>query len=244
LTDSGAASYLGVNRTYMKNTSWLLIFVSSMSFGQMVGSDSQLNMTSMTNGEMFRTFDHRFKGIEGFPTIFETHLPGVIYIKNGQTLFYQKVNYDIIANEVVVTKDGKEMAVKNYLVTKFSLILDEDSINYKKVVLPTGTRFVEELVRGDVKLYKAIVKKVEGPTNSGAYSLGSRNSRVIEEIDYYWQHGDKPINVIMNKTKLLNELQEATGQDYKQFMKENKLTIKQDNHLKKLFNHVNRKTKT
>jgi hypothetical protein len=227
----------------MKNVLWFLIFASSAAFGQLQGADGVANVSSLGSGDMFRTFDNRFKGLEGFPTVFATPFPGVIYLKNGETMLYQKVNYDVLANEVIVVRNNIEMVVKNHLVTKFSLIYDEDSINFVKVVLPTGTRFVEQLVKGDFRVYKVSVKTVEAPTNSGAYSSGSLTSKITEEIVYYWSYGDRPLDEITSKKKLLNGLEAATGKDFTDFIKENKLSFKQDNHLKKLFNHVNRQIK-
>jgi hypothetical protein len=227
----------------MKNILFFLVVVSSAAFGQIQGADGVANVSNLSSGDMFRTFDNRYKGLEGFPTVFETPLPGVIYLKNGETMLYQKVNYDVLSNEVLVVRNSIEMVVKNHLVTKFSLIYDEDSINFIKVVLPTGTRFVEQLIKGELNLYKVSVKAVQAPTNSGAYSSGSLTSKITEEIVYYWSYGDRPLEEITSKKKLLNDLEAATGKDFADFTKENKISLKQDNHLKKLFNHANRQIK-
>lgn len=228
----------------MKNLFCVLIFVSSVSFGQVSGSDAQTNVSDMSGGgSMFRSFDNRNREVEGSPTVFEGHFPAVIYLLNGKTLVYPRVNYDVLANEIVVVKDGAEMALKASLVSNFLLVVDEDSVNFKRISLPSGARFAEELVQGDVRLYKVVVKTVQAPTNTGPYSSGSHNSKIVEKIEYYWQHTNKPVVLIENKKKLLSELQQTTGKDFSDFMKESKLSLKQSDDLKQLFYHVNKQLK-
>jgi hypothetical protein len=225
----------------------LLIFlmIPTLLFGQPQGSDGGSNIQDLAGGGMFRTFNNRFKEVEGHPTLFEKYVPGKIYLKDGRNLVQALVNYDVMTDEVLVMRDKFEMVIQKHLVTKFVLLAGADSLFFVKVVTPEATRFVEILIDGPVQLYKANIKTLEGATHTGPYSSGDLNDKFEDSVQYYWQKkgGTGPLIQIKSKKMLLSGLQEAMGQDYSDFAKENKLSMKQENDLMKLVNHINRSQK-
>jgi hypothetical protein len=224
----------------------LLIFTvcSALSFAQDTGSDAFFNLESLSSANaMFRSFDNRFKGVEGYPTLFEQYLPGKIYMRSGQVVTLAEVNFDLMTDELLVKHKGREMVVNKMLVKKFTMLQGSDSLRFVRIPIRPLGKFSEELIKGPFNLYKLTTKYLQEPQNKGEpYSVGKTNSEILPEVSYYWQKQDGELMEIKNKKTFLNELQQASKVDYSNLLKKNKIDIKEDASLILLFIQINSAT--
>jgi len=215
----------------------LLLLCTTYFTTQAQDADAQSNLQNLASGNsMFRSFDNRYKGIVGSPTLLEQYVPGRINFLSGQVVDYPKMNYDIVMGELLVIRNGAEMVVNKGSVVSFTL----DSIEFRKQRLLTGEEFVQVLVSGKSQLLMKTEKVVKAPTNTGAYSPGQTYSELDVEKKYFWQAPDGSVFEIKNKKTLLSDVKNSTGFDLEPFVKGHKLTVKDPLHLEQIFNHLNR----
>ncbi|HEY9048633.1 MAG TPA: hypothetical protein VIN08_22155 [Ohtaekwangia sp.] len=220
----------------------LLVLLPLLASAQIGGSDGLSNLESISSGSsMFRSFDNRFKGIEGYPTIFENYVPGKIILTRGKAVVHPLVNYDIYSNELLVKRNDQEVIVTRNMVKSFVLLQEADSLFFVKVRLPQGEVFCEELVAGKIKLYKFNVKTVRQASNTGAYSAGKTYSQFEEAVKYYWQAEGKDIAEIKNKKSLIGDLKTIYGIDPATFIKDNDINLKDAADVRKLFEYIDSK---
>ena len=215
----------------------LLLFGITHFTAQSQDADAQSNLQNLASGSsMFRSFDNRYKGIVGSPTLLELYVPGRINFLSGQVVDYPKMNYDIVMGDLLVIRNGAEMVVNKESVISFTL----DSIEFRKQRLLVGVEFVQVLVSGKSHLLMKTEKVVKAPTNTGAYSPGNTDGELDVEKKYFWQAPDGSVFEIKNKKTMLSEVKNSTGVDLKPFVKGHKLTVKNPLHLEQIFNHLNR----
>jgi hypothetical protein len=224
----------------MRYSFLLLLFFPFLSFSQIGGSDGFSNLQSLASGsEMFRSFDDRFKGVEGYPTLFEQYVPGKITLSRGREVIHPLVNYDIFSDELVVRRNNQDVVVSRSMVKSFVLLNVEDSLYFVKVRFKDGEKFCEELLKGRLKLYKLNSKSIKQANHTGAYSSGKLYSQFEESVTYYWQSGENDPVEIKNKKTLVDELKAAHGVDVSGFVKDNHINFKDSADLLKMFTHVN-----
>src|SRR5688572_1011672 len=162
----------------------LLLFSINDFTAQAQDADAQSNLQNLASGNsMFRSFDNRYKGVVGSPTLLEQYVPGRINLVSGKVVDHPKMNYDLVSDELLVIRNSAEMVVSKEAVVSFTL----DSIEFKKVRLLSGETFAQILVSGNCQLLLKSEKEIKAPTNTGAYSPGNSYSE-LEAVDkYFWQ---------------------------------------------------------
>src|SRR5690349_21223245 len=65
------------------------------------GMDGAANFSG-AEGHMFRSFDNRYEGIRGYPTLFEDFIEGSIELKNGASGKNLDINLDIVTGELLL----------------------------------------------------------------------------------------------------------------------------------------------
>lgn len=197
---------------------------------------AQSNLQSLASGNsMFRSFDNRYKGVLGFPTLLEQYAPGRINFVSGKIVDFPQVNYDIVSDELLVMRNSSEMVLNKHTVLSFIL----DSVEFKKVKLLSGETFAQILVSGKSQLFWKPEKVVKAPTNTGAYSPGNNHSELEAVNKYFWQAPDGSVFEIKNKKNLVSDIKNSSGVDLESFVKVNKLNIKNPAHLNVIFSHLN-----
>jgi len=217
---------------------FILLLLSSINSFAIRAQDAaaQSNLQNLASGNsMFQSYDNRYTGVVGFPTLLEQYAPGRINFVSGKVIDYPQVNYDIVSGELLVMRNRAEMVIDKQTVVSFIL----DSIEFKKVRLLSGETFAQILISGKNQLFRKPEKVVKGPTNTGAYSSGNKFSE-LEAVDrYFWQALDGSVFEIKNKKTLLSDVKNSSGVDLQPFVKDNKLNIKNPSHLGLIIEHLN-----
>lgn len=189
---------------------------------------------------MFRSFDNRFKGMDGSPLLFAKYLPGIITMTGGKTVKHDQVNFDAYANELLVMRNGVETVVAKSMITGFLLMHNFDSLNFVIVRDGEGKVFMREVVIAEIGLFEKSYKSVKQPNNTGAYSSGNTYGEFIDEKDYYWKAMDNDVaHLIKNKKMFLADFSEIE-KELSAYLKENKVSFKKEEDLIALIAYTNR----
>lgn len=223
---------------------FLVLFSTSSTYAQLQGADSQANINSLSGGEgMFRSFDNRFKGVEGSPLLFEKYLSGKILLASGSSVGQKKINYDAYTQELIIEKESKEFLIDSRLVKEFHLYKDGDTLFFEKFTNEKGkVVFYQNLGNGKINLYKLYSKTVQQPTNSGAYSSGKTYSQFEPSNTFYFQTSSGASQVIKNKKSVV-ALFPSQKENIETFIKDNTINFKEEADLIKLFSYINSKEK-
>jgi phosphorylcholine metabolism protein LicD len=196
-------------------------------------------MNAIQGGSLFRPFDNRFKGVEGYPTLVKAYLPGQITMTTGRKVNYDSVNLDIYNNDVLVKWNNIESVFDRGLVKEFSMDAEAATMIFIKLKNVEGKdSFYQLLAGGKVKLLKRSYKIIAGPTDSGPYSNGRTYSIFEEKSKIYVQKGNDEMFELKNKKSLFIQFPEKEDEISK-FVKENQLNLKLENDAIRLVEFVN-----
>jgi hypothetical protein len=203
----------------------------------------QVNVNSLGSGaRMFQSFDNRFKGVQGFPTLFEEYVRGTIVFSEGQVIRHDKMNYDAYNSDLLVIKDGKEMVVAARMVKHFILMMpdEEDSLIFTRLITDDNKLGFYEVLANhkNATLYKKHFKILQGPTYTGAYSTGQNHSELVDAKKFMMWCSGKQLAELKTKKQLFEYLPEYKSQ-LQEFVKAEKIDFKNEADLIKLFGKVN-----
>ena len=166
---------------------------------------------TLTEGNPYYTSTGFVKGNVGYNGVLYNNIP---------------VLYDVLKEEVVIQNPAGQNKIRLHTeeVTSFDLAdhhfvkLNADSLN--RSVIRTG--FYEVLYDNNISLYKKKTKKILEST-----SISEGLKRTVDEQDGYYIRKSNSYYAVNSKRSLLNCLNDKK-KDIQQFMKKNKLKIRQD----------------
>lgn len=220
----------------MRGIFFLVFFISLITRAQSpVGNDAQIDLALMDHGTgMFRSFDNRYKGLEGFPTLFKHYQSGKIKMSTGKVFMVDSVNLDIVSNELLVKRNNIETIVNKKMVDEFEI----GNSKYVRLEDQIGEiSFYVFLLNGKYKLLRRDIKNLVEPSNNGAYSNGSLSARFDESRRYYILF-DGGLIEVRSKKQVAMLLPEHTKK-VDQYMRESNFTIKKEENLLNLIRYIN-----
>lgn len=206
---------------------------------QIEGQDAQGNVIDLAGGSMFRSFDNRFKGIEGYPTLFKFYSPGQITMTTGKKVSYDSVNIDIYSSDLLVKRDKSESVFNRKLVKEFTMETEESTMTFVKIKNNEGDDVYYQFLAGvKLKLFKHSYKIIAGPTHSGAYSSGRTNSIFVENSKVYIQQNDGAMIELKNKKTLFSQFPDKEA-EISQFIKDRDISLKNEDEAVRLIEYIN-----
>lgn len=222
---------------------YVIFFLASYSFvsGQTLqGIEAQTNV-QMLGGAGFtaRTFDDRYEGVKGYPTLLEKYSPARIRSVEGKIVFSNSCNLDVYTNDLIVLRNKQELVLSKSVISSFVIFDGQDSLYFvKQEVNDQGIKYYQRLVKGEVELLKLHTKTFVKADYQGAYSSGRTQDEFRNGKKYFLKLSEEKVEEI--KTK--KDIQKALPQ-YQQwldaFIKENKLDMKEEQHLISLIENLN-----
>lgn len=204
------------------------------------GSDAQTDLVLIQNGMgMFRSFDNRYKGIDGFPTLFQSYQKGKIKMSAGQIIEIDSINLDIVGNELLVKRNNVETVVNKSMVEEFEVWIQTSWVKFiKKRDMSGRITFFAVLLEGKYNLVRLDNKSLIEPTSTGAYSNGALAPRFDESKKYYLIFNGNLIE-IRNRKQFLSLFSDHS-EVIDNFIKSEDLTIKSENDLIALVSYINK----
>jgi hypothetical protein len=219
----------------------ILFCISTLSLAQgLDGLEGQTNLQMLGGSSLSaRTFDNRYDGVDGYPTLVKDFVKGRIKMNKDQVMKADNMNYDVFNDEIFVFKSGRELVVARNMVSAFEMDVNGITLFFSKQKNSEGeVGYYQVLTQGKVSLfikYKKIFRKAD---YQGAYSVNRTKDEFTDEQKFYWSKGDENVTVLKNKKSLLSELGENADKA-ETFIKENKLKMDSQDDLVRLFNYLN-----
>jgi hypothetical protein len=190
------------------------------------GMDAAANFSG-AEGHMFRSFDNRYEGVRGFPTLLKDFADGSVELKNGATAKNVDLNLDIATGELLIKsqKTNKILVVQSKQVKSF--VLTDESGRRMDFVNLDNLGFCEKIYEGQVRLYLKHTKYVEKANYSGAYnSNGRRYDEFVAEDKYYLFNGTSSPDEVKLTRKTIEKAFPEKSDEIRNYFKERKPDMK------------------
>ncbi|GAB7086622.1 hypothetical protein [Marinifilum fragile] len=165
---------------------------------------------------------------------------GIIYSKLVTHSTLAPLRYFVYNKEFHLINNLKDTVVLNKFAQIDSIVVSDKKFIYTSYNLAgkTKTDYFQELAFGKLKLlkhYKCVFVKGNERLATG-YHTNKPSSYKIDSQLYYQEAGKPAVQLPSKKNEILSLLDKP---ELAKFIKENKLKLKKEQHLKKLFNYYN-----
>lgn len=221
----------------------LLLFTCIASTAQQLeGVEGQTNLQMLGGSSMTaRTFDARYQGVDGYPTLFEKFVTGVIETSDGKKIKCPQINYDVYADEVIVVQNKQELIISKELVKSFVLKNGITENSFVKQSTAAGkSEYYQLLTTGSFQLLKKNLKTFLKADYQGAYSPDRRQDEFKDNADYYFLTTEGKLMELKNKKSLLKAIP-GESERIEKFIKVNQVDVSTELGLIRLFEHLNAK---
>ncbi len=196
------------------------------------GFDAAQNLANAP-GSMFRSFDNRYQGVKGEPTIFAQFVEGTVNLTNGTVEKNQKLNFDSYTGELLVDhkKLKRIMIVSPNMVNSFTLIepVNERELSFVKLKEDGKSVFYERLFEGKTSLYKKYGKKIDKAVIGGAYNTTGRNYDEFTDANkYFIKKGEGELVAVRPQKKDLEVFFSDRASQFKEYLRSKKPDLKND----------------
>lgn len=219
----------------------LFVCFTTLSIGQgLDGLEGQTNLQMLGgSGLSARTFDNRYDGVDGSPTLTLNFVKGRIIMNKDKVMKVDAMNYDVYNDEIFVYKSGKELVVAQNMVNSFEMDVNGTTLVFNKHKNIEGeVGYYQVLLEGKFSLFIKHKKVFRKADYQGAYSANRTKDEFTDEQKFYWSKGNSNLAILKNKKSILSELGDQSN-TVESFIKENKLKMDSQNDLIKLFDHLN-----
>jgi len=205
-------------------------------------AESQQNLNALGGGSgMFRSFDNRYKGIQGGLMLQENFVSGKIQMSKGQLVKHERINYDAYNDELVVLmKDDREAVVNTLMVINFVLNVGADTLHFSRLLRPDGKIgfFLKMSNSGNILFYKRVYKTLAEPSYKGAYSVGRDYAEFVPEQKYFFLEKGWQLKEFKNRKSFVEQFPDHE-EALESFIKKEKIDFKNDDDLRRLFKYLN-----
>lgn len=180
---------------------------------------------------------NQFTDIDGSPFLLDDWLPAAIYFQSGGVLTDFKVKYDVINDALVfLDKDGNlnnfKDRVKSFKFVKGGKNYVFDT-QFPAIDGHSDQSYYQVLSTGKIQLLKKYNKVILEPQNYNSANIAKKIQDVVNL--YVYNVDDKSIVKLKQQESFLAEKLKIEATELKRYLKENKLNIKKDEDLIKLF---------
>ncbi|MCW3087358.1 MAG: hypothetical protein JWQ78_744 [Sediminibacterium sp.] len=193
-----------------------------------------------------RPFENKYEDVSGSPYFSDTYKYANIKLAQGQgrTFVNVRTRIDLAAQETYfVSSNGVEAVIEAGMVKEITyadttadgIMLYKFQTGFPAVDMKTANHFYQVLAEGRCSFLKSIVKKVTERKNE----LSGEKIKDFETYEnYYLFRNGEMKRLKKDKDFLLAELADKQAQ-VAQYMQANKLSVKNSDHLVKLFEYYN-----
>jgi len=222
----------------IKNCAFLFALVLPLvGAAQLEGMDGAANFSGAER-HMFRSFDNRYEGVRGYPTLLEDFVQGMAELKNGAIAWKVDLNLDIVTGELLLrtAETKKVLVVQTTHVKTFTLARDASSEQYFNI---DGVGYCVKVHEGDIRLYLKHIKIIEKANYSGPYNNnGRRYDEFVPEDQYYLGVGDSPPQEFRPTRKSIEKVFPDKSEEIRRYFKDRKPDLKNPADLASLFGFI------
>lgn len=219
----------------------MVALASSNVIGQNIqGLEAQTNVQMLGGGSYTaRTFDNRYEGVKGYPTLLDKYAPARIRSTEGKLVFSNSCNLDVYTNDLIVLRNNQELVLSKSVIREFVIFDGVDSLYFVKRNLDgKDDKYFQRLVNGEFELLKLHTKTFVKADFKGAYSSGRTQDEFRNGKKYYLTISTGRIEEVKSK-KDLQRILPKQQQAIEDFMKKNKLDVKEEADLIHILQYLN-----
>jgi len=195
--------------------------------------------TSLGNAQ---TFDNRYEGVKGTPYVFESWLPGEIYLKSRKKIVIKELNYNCFDNELAFLDQAtKTVRLINRFTVEFLYFLNgSDTLLFAPIEPENDGEFLfaQVLYNGGSKVYKRYQKEFVRANYEGGYSADRKYDEYADKSSLYFSRHNDPHIYRVRKSKKQNlEAFPEADDEIAAFIKAEKLNLKSEEDVVKLLKY-------
>ncbi|MDF3077938.1 MAG: hypothetical protein K0S09_1827 [Sphingobacteriaceae bacterium] len=188
-----------------------------------------------TNGLDVQISGKTYEDIQGSPYLNESWSDGLITLTDGSS-YRTKLNFDQVNEHVLFLKDGNtyllQTPIKQFEIQAFDGSRRKFLNGFPETAKDADkSTFYELLVDGDAKLLKRVKKKIVEERGSGSILP----SKQIQTANEYYAYIDGGMVQLTDNKSVYKAL--AAKGDVQKFSLENKLNLKREDDLRRVFKH-------
>ena len=179
------------------------------------------------------TTNTRAYGIEGTRFVFDDFMPSNVYFSNKTMAAEKLMNYDCYMDQVVYTDGSDKFVLNQFIIDYIEFKPNQDSsIFFERIFIPDeqDVAFAKILYIGKSSLYKRYVKKLVVKDEQPTFNWDDKYANEYIIRTYYYvklQNMEDPVQLPGSKKGLL-KLLKPLGPSMKSFMKQEKISLKDD----------------
>lgn len=221
----------------------LLILTNLVISQKMEGYDAFSNLNDSGN-QMFRSYDSRYEGVRGYPTLYENFIKATITLANKRQFENLDLNLDLYNGEVIYQTNYslQPMVVSAKEVASFKF-QDETGnwIEFRPLTVEGKIRFVEMGFEGSNFSWLLWHKKIIEKANYGqAYSINDkRYDEFVQSTKHYLQFTSGETKLItLKKKEILSAFPAKYHASIEDYLKNEKLSLKKNDDIKQLMRFI------
>ena len=182
----------------------------------------------------------KYEDVTGTPYLFDYWSKGKVTTKSGKHYVDMPLKYNIIDDKLIFQQENGNLMYFAEPVTAFELPNSDLSTSSKFVNgLPAVDRFnassyFEVIFAGKISLFKKTYKTIAESKQYGS-AVTNKSFNITE--NYFVLYDDKFLKITPNK-KTISGLFPAKEQELNEYLKKEKIDLKADQDLKKLFEYL------
>jgi hypothetical protein len=211
----------------------LNLMIDNALLAQEINQQDNLNRLSADVG-VVQTFDNRYEGVKGSPTLFEDFIPGKVRVHDGNG-YAVLLNFDAFNKQILLKRNNEAgfRVLDLSKVVSFTFMTGTGNRDFVVVKVQNNEFEVREILyEGKITFYRIHKVILEKADYQGAYSSNRKYDEFVHESDYFSLNNGKTTPF---KLKIRSLEKSFPGAPIDKFLKENKLDFSNDTDLIKLF---------
>lgn len=228
-------------------TGVFLILINLPAFTQR-STPTELRIDNVYSGEAIQAYDFRPRELEGSLYYSEEAMPGAIKLHNDRKLTAERVLYNLESNALEILTDRGAFSIPGGAVEEFTLQEEQNGesmlVRFVSPVALSGGRdldkvgFVRFELEGNPSLLSGYEIEILRPNYIPALDAGSRNPKAVQQ-ERFFLYDDRQIKPIPTRRKKAAQLLEPFRSDAAEFLKAERIDLKDRDELVRLFQWLN-----
>jgi len=198
-----------------------------------------IELVGTTGGSQMIRVDNNTKldAVEGYPYLVKEFLSGQIHLKDGRETSLIPLRYNIVNNQIEAMKDKQIVGITN--VNKIDYITI-NGIHYEYINTEDGENYIfQVLINGGCKLLKKYQCTFSPANYNVSMDAGHKTPYYTKSHNLYIQITDNtPIKIKKSSKSILKAIGDKKD-ELKKYIKDNKLSMKNELDIKKVVNYYN-----
>jgi len=189
------------------------------------------------------TFDTRYEGVKGTPTIFQDWKPGIIVLNDSSVFRNIQINYDAYNEQLIfLSPSGEAMLASDRMVSRFYIEGDRSGhfwvFKKKPVKGPDDRRYVRMIYEGTAfEVYQVFEKRFREADYEAAYSPDRRYDEFVDNTYIMVRPKGEEPEKLRTRTRSFLKLFPDHQKEMGEFLEKHSPDLENPDDLTRIFRH-------